>query len=67
MKKLLVLLLVLAFGLSIWGIGCGTKDTSEADKAPAEVQKAEAMDSTALDSAATEMVDTAAVAAPDSM
>ena len=69
MKRILLLLLMLAVGLSFMIYGRGKQETvQEADKVPAEVQKAEKMDSTAMDSAVTDtsIVDSLEIQ-PDSM
>lgn len=73
MKRIFVLFLLTLFALSLV-IGCGQKETSEADKVPADVKEAEMADTTRMDEgmvdslageakeAAGEMIDSAASA-----
>lgn len=50
MKKLFIMLLVMAFALSLVVMGCGQKE-ADTHKAPEEVKQAEVADSTAMDEA----------------
>ena len=50
MKKILVLLVIMALALA-FVYGCGKKEAEDTDKVPVEVKEAEVMDSTRMDSA----------------
>ncbi|HOP08011.1 MAG TPA: hypothetical protein PLF13_12050 [candidate division Zixibacteria bacterium] len=67
MKKFFVIMMVVAFTLSLMAMGCGQKE-ADTHKAPEEVKQAEVADSTALDEAVMDstMVDSMA-AEHDSM